>query len=440
MKIYGDYLKRSQIVEDISNMVVTCTGMDKPITFSIEGEWGRGKTWIIEKVVASLSGIDLSQEKSTCDKKDKQCLVFMYNAWEKDYYDEPLISILITLVNQLNDQLKLKNLLEGELVALYEASKDFLEIALRTISKRVIGIDVVDIGKKGIQIVKKAKEASKLEIKTECTTGNVEKDIDMVVSILNKLSQYIPLVFIVDELDRCLPEHAIKTLERLHHIFGKVNSSVTIVSVNEAQLKKTVEKMFGDKIPFESYLRKFVDFRIALDTGSADNVELLVKLNDFFEYFGEEGDTKFHDEVIVNLCDKMTAREFEKVCNNAMVCHKLVDRDTGHFSRDYAIAELLLFACKIAVEKEGFGPNIMPTNGNIPKTELGSYLKDLFKKIPRRSLYRMTNSFDMVHYICMKALMKSNEISQEYPVEISTEMMEVYNFYDEYIRLYRLIK
>ena len=57
MKIYGDLLTRRQMVDDISSIIRSCTEMKKPMTFSIEGEWGKGKTWIIEKVADSLKKI-----------------------------------------------------------------------------------------------------------------------------------------------------------------------------------------------------------------------------------------------------------------------------------------------------------------------------------------------------------------------------------------------
>ena len=160
-----------------------------------------------------------------------------------------------------------------------------------------------------------------------------------------------------------MPEHAIRTLERLHHIFEKVSPSVTIISINEAQLKNTVVKMFGDKIPFEAYLRKFVDFRIELSSGNVDTAELFNRLDSYLNLLGREGTVQLQIDVITNLCDSMTARNFEKVCNNALLCHNLVGIDTDTFSKDFALVGLLLFACKIAYEQESNRGNILPIWG-----------------------------------------------------------------------------
>lgn len=443
MKIYGDFLTRKQMVEDISSIIRSCVGMEKPITFSVEGEWGKGKTWIVEKVADTLNGIDVTLEEDSRTKKAGvgDFLVFNYNAWEKDYYEEPLLAILITLINQLNKQLILENIVKSELKVLYEESKAILETALRAISKRVIGIDVVDIGKRGIEIAKRVKNGAKLETEADYSENNIEKDIHTVVSTLNKLSQQTPVVFIVDELDRCLPEHTIRTLERLHHIFGKVHSSVTVISVNEAQLKTTVLKMFGDNIPFEAYLRKFVDFRVSLDSGNADSTELQVKLKTFFDLFGQKGDDKLLDEVVSGLCNSMTARDFEKVCNNATLCHKLVGKETAFLSKDLACAELLLFACKIAIEKEkGQRACILPIYMNDPKSDLGKFINNYFSVNIRPVTLRLSTSKEKIHYICMKGLLTSKEMEQNYKITATFVDADMENFYEEYLRLYKLIK
>lgn len=438
MKIYGDILTRMQTVTDLSAMVDSCVKMGNPVSFSIEGEWGKGKTWIVDKLAASLQGIDLSEKDGKENRTWGRYLVFKYSAWEKDYYDEPLLAIIITLINQLNKELLPENLVKSELKVLFEETKDILEESLRAISKRVIGIDVVDIGKKGINIFKKIKANTKISVTAEYSE-NIEKDIKIVVKALNKLSKDIPIVFIVDELDRCIPLHAIKTMERLHHIFGKVKSSVTIISVNEQQLVNIVQQMFGTNISFEAYLRKFVDFRVALNAGQADSEELKSKLNEFFNLFGEEGDTELQDEIITNVCSFMTAREFEKVCKSAILCHKLVGIDTSRFSRDCAMAEILLFSCKIASEKEGMLSNILPQYGNNPKSNLGIYIKKFLRKMSRDARLELSRSVDVVLFICANGLMLQKAMNLTYMMEDEALLSELMNFYNEYARYYKMM-
>lgn len=441
VKIYSDYLTRTRIVSDIVTIVKSCVNMENPITFSIEGKWGRGKTWIVDKIADSLKGIDLSQadKKEANKKKSNDFLVFKYNAWEKDYYDEPLLGILITIVNQLNKELLCENLVKSELIVLYDETKEVLEVALSSISKRIIGIDVVDISKQGIELFKKVKSKAKVDLKAEYSK-NIEDDIKIVVNSLNRLSKYTPIIFVVDELDRCLPQYAIKTLERLHHVFNKTNSSVTIIALNEDQLKNTVEQMFGKNISFESYLRKFVNFRLTLDAGRADSEELHKKLKPYFDLYENNGDKELQDEVLSNLCHYMTAREFERVCDNALLCHKLVGMDTMKFSKDFAVAEILLFACKIAGEKESSIIDIYPTNGNAVRTNLGKYIKDLLRKSKRNTCVNLDKSLNRIIYVCAKGLLFENSFGLTYDMEDKGLMGTIEKYYEKYAAYFTLIK
>lgn len=439
MKINGDHLTRIQTVEDLINIIGASTDNGGATAFSLEGEWGLGKTWIIDKVEDALKGREIFDEKDEEYQSLKnRYLVFKYNAWEKDYYEEPLLAILITMVNQLNQELLPENLLRSELRVLYEESKEILEATLRTISKRIVGVDVVDAGKKGLEIIKRIKGNAKIKLETTYSE-NVEKDIAIVVATLNKLSKYSSIVFIVDELDRCIPSHSIKTLERLHHVFGKVVPSVTLISINEKQLKNTVELMFGKNISFESYMRKFLDFRIKINGGETDNDELSIKLDSYYSLFSNSGSIELHEEILSNVCGFMTARDFEKVCANAKICHNLVQNSSEDFPKDCALAEILLFACKIAIEREGAKANILPIYANSPKTNLGQYLNGFLNKLSRYGHLDLTESMDLILYICAEGLELTKEMKLTYDMSNKDLLKEVENFYREYVRYYKLI-
>lgn len=66
-----------------------------------------------------------------------------------------------------------------------------------------------------------------------------------------------PIVIIIDELDRCRPDYAVKTLETLKHFFD-IPGFVFILSIDEKQLKSSVKKLFGTD-NFDGYKRKFIN-------------------------------------------------------------------------------------------------------------------------------------------------------------------------------------
>ena len=71
-----------------------------------------------------------------------------------------------------------------------------------------------------------------------------------------------PLIFIIDELDRCRPTFAIELLERVKHIFDVPNIAF-VFGINRRELVKSLESVYGD-IDAGTYLRRFFDMEFVL--------------------------------------------------------------------------------------------------------------------------------------------------------------------------------
>ncbi len=87
-----------------------------------------------------------------------------------------------------------------------------------------------------------------------------------------------PLVFIIDELDRCRPTFAVELLERVKHIFD-VPNLVFVFGINRDELCKSLQSVYGD-ITAEVYVRRFFDFEFILPDG--DSIEFCKHLFDKF--------------------------------------------------------------------------------------------------------------------------------------------------------------
>ena len=115
-------------------------------------------------------------------------------------------------------------------------------------------------------------------------------------------------------------------------------------------------------------------------------------------------------------------------------------KDTKHLSQDCAMAEIMLFVCKLAIEKENSRANIIPIYSNDGETMLGKYLKAHFKKVPRQSVLHVSKSLDVIHYICMKALLTESEFEKQCIASLLPLVGIIDDYYDAYIRYYKLIK
>ena len=71
-----------------------------------------------------------------------------------------------------------------------------------------------------------------------------------------------PMVFIIDELDRCRPTFAIELLERVKHIFD-VPNLVFVFGINRDELCTSLQSIYGE-IDASVYLRRFFDMEFTL--------------------------------------------------------------------------------------------------------------------------------------------------------------------------------
>ena len=156
-QIIGDFLNRNAFIETIYQYITkNLTTNSKPLCFSIDGEWGQGKSWILNKLQNKLEGYDLSTNLFNEDNYINKYFIFRYNAWELDFYEDPLIAIVITLVEQLN-QLRLVKL-DKALQELIKKATEILVTICGQISKKVLGVDIVSNVKDLNTLIKKSKD------------------------------------------------------------------------------------------------------------------------------------------------------------------------------------------------------------------------------------------------------------------------------------------
>jgi len=98
---------------------------------------------------------------------------------------------------------------------------------------------------------------------------------------ISKANSRKPLIFFVDELDRCRPNYAVSILEQIKHFFS-VPNIVFVLSIDKEQLGNAIRGVYGsDKIDSDEYLRRFIDIEYSLP-----NPEKGAYYNYLYEYFG----------------------------------------------------------------------------------------------------------------------------------------------------------
>lgn len=265
----------------------------------------------------------LQYEETSSDRY----FVFHYNCWQHDYYEEPAVAIISAMLASIKDDEAFFNKdIDNTIKAGYELAKEkFKEIAGLYIENK-IGIDLISLADKTKENKGKIEDAEREFDKM----FNFSQTIEKVKKKLQEIAEERTIVLFVDELDRCIPQYAIKVLERLHHIFYGLENVVVIMAIDRKQLEHSVEEMFGARkdelsIDVEKYLKKFIDFSMVLDNGVI-NESYKEKYEMYFNKF-----TMKHEEdaeEITNILSKLFAtidiRRQEKLIEKANMVHSLV--------------------------------------------------------------------------------------------------------------------
>ena len=254
-------------------------GQIAPMTISVNGEWGSGKTFMLKRWQRQLT-------------KDGYTAIY-FNAWEDDFLADPLVAILG----------QLQAVLMGKLGGVVKKNLSVFYKVIRNGSLRFVTAGCVDPAdlESGRNLLDDYAESivSRAELK---------EALEKLVAMLPQ--DKMPLVFIVDELDRCRPTFAIELLERIKHLFN-IDHMVFMLGIDRENLGKSVQSVYGD-IDVENYLHRFFDFDFRLPPAPYRNFvqvlwkkysisESIMKMDGRLQHepIFPHGDDEFQTEAIV---------------------------------------------------------------------------------------------------------------------------------------------
>lgn len=249
------------------------------LVLALSSKYGSGKTTFLNMWKAQLES---DSGKSVAD------FVIYLNAWESDYYGDPLFAIISALVEQLNKEEEKAN----DLIA---AAKDFgwfsTAIAGQVV-KKFTGVDAFAAGE--VAEKKKKKSPDTTVLPPDSFTLYMQRKAAMEalkVAIQEFVDQSKPrVIFLVDELDRCRPDYAISYLETIKHIFD-LNGAVFILAADRNQLENSAKTAFGRNLDFEEYYRKFIHREVSLPPISEEGYKKLA--DDYISRYLEHEDNRF---------------------------------------------------------------------------------------------------------------------------------------------------
>lgn len=262
-----DKLNREQLAPILTTIADVYS--DSGAVLAIDGEWGSGKTTFVKMWRQYL----INEGYKT----------LYFNAWATDFVEDPLIALMGELKEVIGSNSKFESLVKN-------IGKIGLTVGgeiIKTGVKRIAGIDTEAI-KAGIDEVTDI-------FKEQINSYNGRKA--ELEEFKNKLGEYVasesqnnthPIIFFIDELDRCNPHYAVRLLERVKHLF-EVPNIIFVLAVNIQQLQYAIQGYYGSShIDGREYLKRFIDLNYSLPAPDMKRYTQVLYdshgFNDFFNH------------------------------------------------------------------------------------------------------------------------------------------------------------
>lgn len=229
---------------------------------AINNPWGEGKSTFVK-----MWKQQLTNEKYT---------TLYYNAWENDFEKDVLVALISELSEIKNKPIKTFNRVLDKVVPL---TSKLLPLIGKQIAKKTFGDEVTKAIIEGV--VEYGAEELKEEMKSYTSKKKSIQDFkDTLEVFVNEVGNTKPIVFIIDELDRCRPNSAVEVLEQVKHLFS-VPGIVFVLSIDKVQLGHAVRGVYGnDNIDADEYLRRFIDVEYSIPVP-----DMRLLCNYFYQYF-----------------------------------------------------------------------------------------------------------------------------------------------------------
>lgn len=312
-----DVLDRRHLAEMLeSHLLARFEARDgAPLSIAIDGRWGSGKTFFVERWTAQL-------------RAGRRCVI-EFDAWQHDQAGDPALAFMAEVSRQVKEQTALVIDSEATAKVIDSALSDALSSmkrAIKPLSKALLGAAVKKFIGMSVNEMAEAATSDDAESEKSDNTSNraldqaIEKYLDQIMadyelrhasvakfkenleglaSSLAKASNG-PVFVVIDELDRCRPSFAVQLLEGVKHLFSVPNVCFAF-STNLTQLAASVQAVYGPHFNGRDYLGRFFDQELRLPLPSGDQfAKLLFQQSDSpsvsRRYYGNFISPRFYEE------------------------------------------------------------------------------------------------------------------------------------------------
>ncbi|HWR53966.1 MAG TPA: P-loop NTPase fold protein [Bryobacteraceae bacterium] len=256
-----DFLNFGGVADTVAEIVVQAKG--RPISIGVSGAWGVGKSSMIKLVRRSLD-----QRPKDVDGKNKFIFV-EFNAWLYQGYDDARAALMEVIGRKLLAEAEQRQ--TG-----LEKAKEFMErirwvrlmklagstaIALHAgvppvgligelygFGRKMLGGEVTtDTPDQAEKLVGEVKDEGSKLLGPKKERSTPPQEIHALRESFEKTLEAmgVTLVVLIDDLDRCLPETTIATLEAIR-LFLFLKNTAFVIAADDAMIKYAVKRHFPD--------------------------------------------------------------------------------------------------------------------------------------------------------------------------------------------------
>ena len=226
-----------------------------------------------------------------------------------------------------------------------------------------------------------------------------------------------PLVFIIDELDRCRPTFAIELLERVKHIFD-IPGIVFVFGINQKELCSSIKSVYGE-IDAGVYLRRFFDISLSLpDANAVDFCKYLIdkkyELNKLFSALSETAKNSVHTEEFRDFSESipplynrlnLSLRDIDSCIRSMFFVAKNIREK--HYMFPYLIGTLIALRLKNPPLYQGF------LKGERLGSEVVNYIDEQIPDVmPNTPLYGVLSAIEIDLYSTSKEALRELDVLQ----------------------------
>ena len=242
-----DLLERQKVAEVLANITERIEG---PCVLAVDAAWGAGKTTFLKMWSQLL--------------RNRGFLVVAFNAWETDFTDQPFLALSAELIHELEScsEILSHDILKNFKRAGINLAKSVLpQIAAliagpaSPVAEATVNQILTMVDRKGPDEYQEAKES----------ILHFRQTLSEVALELSRTRADVPLVVLIDELDRCRPSYAIELLEVTKHFFLSGPHSVCDWQSTDLNWRTLFKACMVLDFDATGYLQRFgidLDFRL----------------------------------------------------------------------------------------------------------------------------------------------------------------------------------